>query len=211
MGGFAATSLPLMLVVRTGSQPVLQGRPTDGLWTVDRGVVLGEWVGPDGRRLAQLIGPGEAVGEPDGRPAATSCRALRPCRLRAPLPHEVPHLLSARARAASDLAFELAWLRVRDRVERRLVDAATRFGRRVPGGTAIGIPLTQEDLASLAGTSRESVTRAVRWLVAQGRLQTPRRARFVVPMLHAVPAGDSHSELWEDPPSWSRIRLHEAQ
>ncbi len=54
----------------------------------------------------------------------------------------------------------------------RLDDLAARFGRPVAGGTAVRLALTQEDLAALCGTSRESANRAIRSLVRQGRIET---------------------------------------
>ncbi|HEX7246546.1 MAG TPA: helix-turn-helix domain-containing protein, partial [Actinomycetota bacterium] len=59
-----------------------------------------------------------------------------------------------------------------------------------------------DDLAALCASSRESVSRAMRTLVAEGRIEVPRRGRIVVrrPALVQAPL-----------PSCSRIRLHERQ
>jgi CRP-like cAMP-binding protein len=90
-------------------------------------------------------------------------------------------LLAARARRTEGLARDLAWLDVPMRIERRLQDLAARFGRPTEGGTVIPMRLTQEDLASLAATTRESTNRAVRGLVERGRLHVDHRGRYVVP------------------------------
>jgi len=66
-----------------------------------------------------------------------------------------------------------------DRTSDLLSELAIRFGRSVPGGALIGLPLTQEMLASLVGVSRETVNRAVRTLTDQGRLLHDGR-RYIV-------------------------------
>jgi CRP-like cAMP-binding protein len=78
------------------------------------------------------------------------------------------------------LAQELAWLPVNARIERRLGDLAERFGRPVDEGTLVALPLSQEDLAHLAGTSRESANRALRHLITDGRLAAAARGRYIV-------------------------------
>jgi CRP/FNR family cyclic AMP-dependent transcriptional regulator len=55
-------------------------------------------------------------------------------------------------------------LPVVDRVRHALCDLAGRFGTRVPGGTKIMLPVSQDFLASIAGATRESVNRALREL-----------------------------------------------
>ncbi len=50
---------------------------------------------------------------------------------------------------------------VETRVAGALLEIADDFGTPVAGGTRIGLPLSQEDLAHLAGTSRESCSQAV--------------------------------------------------
>jgi CRP-like cAMP-binding protein len=130
--------------------------------------------------MLDVLGPGDAVGEPDGGISLVSVRALRPCRLRPAQADTAMRLLATRAQRVAALACELAWLDVAGRVERRLDDLALRFGRPAPGGTRIVIALSQEDLASLAGTSRESTNRALRALQRTGRLQVEARGRYVV-------------------------------
>jgi CRP-like cAMP-binding protein len=73
-------------------------------------------------------------------------------------------------------------------VERRLHETALRFGRPMPGGgLGLGVRLTQEDLAEVAGCTRESVNRAIRSMIAAGRLCTAGRGRYVLPGPSAVP------------------------
>jgi len=172
--------LPL-LILRTGHTPVHQGEPGRGLFVVESGLLRAVAVSPDGHQLVlDLLGPGDLVGEPDDGRAACTVVALRPTRLRPLANADAAALLAARARRAAALACDLAWRDVSTRIEHRLVDLATRHGVAAPGGTGIPIVLTQEDVAGLAGTSRESANRAIRGLLARERLRRYRRGRYVV-------------------------------
>ena len=156
---------------------------------VAHGAFMVEVLRHDGRRLVlDVLGPGDGLGGPgdgfdagDGpRLAQATVRALRPGRLRQVEPGEMVPLLVRRAERAARLAADLAWFDVPTRLLVRLHQLATRFGHPVPGGVSIGLRLTHEDLADLCGTTRESVTRAMRELVRQGRVDVPRRGRVVV-------------------------------
>jgi CRP/FNR family transcriptional regulator, cyclic AMP receptor protein len=172
--------LPL-LVLRPGHTPVHQGEPGRGLYVVESGLLRAVAVSSDGHELVlDLLGPGDLVGELEGSRAACTVRALRPTRLRPVASADAAALLAARARRAAALACDLAWHDVSTRVERRLQDLAARHGIAVHGGTVIPIALTQEDVAGLAGTSRESANRAIRGLLARDRLRRHRRGRYVV-------------------------------
>lgn len=173
---------PLPLIAVRGGQAVLhQGEACPGLWVVETGALLAEAVTADGRTLAfDVLGPGDLVGEPGDGPVELAVRSLRPCRLRPVAASMVAELLATRARRASQLALELAWLDVGARVRLRLADLSERFGREVTEGTLITVRLTQDDVAALAGTSRESANRALRELMRCGRVSTLGRGRYVV-------------------------------
>jgi CRP/FNR family cyclic AMP-dependent transcriptional regulator len=127
-----------------------------------------------------VLGPGEAAGELPGVSSPVTVRALRPSRL-TPVSHRAAaDLLTGRAHRAAALAADLAWLSVRSRVARRMEDLAERFGRPVEGGRLILLPLTQDEVAALAGTTRESANRAVRGLVDDGSIRVAARGRYVV-------------------------------
>jgi CRP/FNR family transcriptional regulator, cyclic AMP receptor protein len=173
--------LPL-LVLRPGQTPVRQGEGCAGVWVVETGVLRASAVAHDGRELAlDLILPGDAVGEPAGEPSPWTVSALRPTRLRVASPDDVPALLSARGRRLTDLACHLAWLDVAGRIERLLDDLATRAGRPLPdGGTALPVRLTQDEIAGLVGTSRESANRALHRLMRRGEVIARGRGRYAV-------------------------------
>lgn len=167
----------------------------------------------DGRRLVlDVLGPGDGVGDPGDaigaepaggpRAAQATTRAIGPGRLRELLPEEEVPLLARRAERAARFAADLAWFDVPTRLIARLNVLAERFGQPVPGGLAIALRLGHDDLAALCGTSRESVTRAMTSLVADGRVEVPRRGRIVV---------RRPTPLQAPLPSWRRIRLHDRQ
>jgi CRP-like cAMP-binding protein len=204
-------ALPLETPVRSGGVVVRQGEPSPPMQVISHGAFIVEVLRHDGRRLVlDVLGPGDGVGAPGavtplraagetGRIAQATVRALRPGRLRETLPGEEAPLLARRAERVARLAADLAWFDVPTRLLARLHVLATRFGQPVPGGLAIGLRLTHEDLADLCGTSRESVTRSMRELARQGRIDVPRRGRIVVRQRSSAA------------PSCSRIRLHEPQ
>ena len=79
-----------------------------------------------------------------------------------------PHLgagiignLSARLRDALDSVESLAFLDVRGRVAKKLLELADKHGVEDDGAVSIDLRLTQQDLASLIGASRESVNKVM--------------------------------------------------
>jgi len=191
---------------------------------ITRGAFVVEVVQHDGRRLMlDVLGPGDGIGgpgdaagmaetagvePPPARAAQATARALGPARIRSLQPGEEVPLLIRRAERAARLAADLAWFDVPTRLLARLNVLAGRFGHPSPGGVAIGLRLRHDDLAALCGTSRESVTRAMGALVAQGRIEVPCRGRIVV---------RRRIQMMETPgrqpplPSCNRMRLHEPQ
>jgi CRP-like cAMP-binding protein len=89
-------------------------------------------------------------------------------------------LLDAMTARITALTADLAWFGVSDRIERRLSDLACRIGRPTDGGTLIPIRLTQDDLASMVGATRETTNRALQTLFARGVLDRLGRGRYVV-------------------------------
>ena len=79
--------------------------------------------------------------------------------------------LSARLRHATAEAEGLASLTVSERLMRRLAQLAAWAGMTAPGGVRITLPLTQQELATLIGASRESVNRALVRLRRQGKIR----------------------------------------
>jgi CRP-like cAMP-binding protein len=180
---------PLPLVVlRAGQAPVRQGEPCAGLWRVQSGLLRASLVTEHGRELwLDVLGPGDVVGDHADVGSAWTVTALRPTRLLVRHPDDERDALARRTVRIASVAADLAWLDVPARIEHRLRELATRLGDPVPGGRSVPLALRNDDLAALAGTTRESANRAVRALIGSGRLEQPRRGRYVVrPALRSV-------------------------
>jgi len=144
--------------------------------------------------LLDVLGPGDVFGElalllPDARRSAT-VEALEASetfsvfrddlvRLQAEHPDVkdvLLRLLAAQLARASDRIVEAHYVDAETRVRRRLCDLAQRYATGT--GEAV-IPITQEDLAGLAGTSRATVNRVLRDEEKRGVLELA-RGRTVV-------------------------------
>lgn len=85
-------------------------------------------------------------------------------------------LLAEQVRRLSAQLVEALYLPVETRVVRRLVDLTTVYDA---NGATVDIPLRQEDLASLAGTTRPTTNRVLQLLADDG-LVALRRGRLMV-------------------------------
>jgi CRP-like cAMP-binding protein len=150
---------------------VRQGEPYPGAWVVRSGRLLMETVDPEGRRLAlDLLGRGDLVGGPPGWAADASVTATIETWLAPAGPAALRDGLARRAHRATALAGALAWDPVPERIAARFDDLAERFGRPLRDARVVRIPLTQEEIASLTGSTRETVNRALAGLRRRGRL-----------------------------------------
>jgi CRP/FNR family cyclic AMP-dependent transcriptional regulator len=148
--------------------------PADSLHLVVRGRFGARVLTPLGDGvLVDVLGPGQSFGElallqPDARRSAT-VEALEPGETRsvfrddfAVLQREHPcvkdvllRLLAEQLRRSTDRVVEAHYVDAETRVRRRLVELATVYADGV-------VPLTQEDIAAMAGTSRATVNRVLR-------------------------------------------------
>lgn len=104
----------------------------------------------------------------------------------------LPRMVAGRLRDADRKRVEFGAYDTTGRVAARLVELAERFGQ--PAGDAgvrIAMPLSQDELASWTGSSREAVTRALAALRSQGLIETSRRRVMVrdLPALRRRAAG----------------------
>ena len=176
----ASDPLPLMFDVHPGREIIRQGEPYPDAWVVRSGALLMEMIDIEGHRLAlDVLGPGDLVGGPPSWTSDASVRALLKSGLFAAGPIALRDGLARRARRASWLACSVAWDRIADRLAARLDDLAARFGKPVPGGRCVELPLTQEHLGGLTGAARESVNRALAELSMTGRVERM-RGRYIV-------------------------------
>lgn len=203
----AVQPLPLEIGVPLGRAVIRQGEPCSRPMVVAKGAFYVSTVDDQGRVLGlDVVGPGDVVGDMPAVPARATAQALGACRV-APAPDRgLTALFNAREHRLWSFACQLAWLDVPGRVQHRLHDLAHRFGRPVAGGTLISLGLTQEQLAHLCGTSRESANRALRALVAEGRIQVMGRGKYVVALDQ-----DPSASFEGPPPSCSITRLQVLQ
>jgi len=169
-----------------------EGDAADSLHLIDKGRIavrittaMGEVVTLD------IIGTGQTLGElsllpPPSRRGATavaleevetrviSAEAFSELRASHPPVNEVLlGILTARIRDLNERLTEALYVPVEARVARRLLAVARQYGE---GDGAVVVPLTQDDLAGLSGTTRESVNRIVRRLQTEGVLELRRGA-----------------------------------
>jgi len=96
-------------------------------------------------------------------------------------------ILSMQVRRLSERLVETMYLPVDARIYRRVLTAAGMWGGAGPGAV---IPLTQEDVAGLAGTTRPTANRVLRQAEASGLLALRRgRIQLLDPVAMAAEAG----------------------
>jgi len=171
--------------------------PTYGLFVLDgvvsRGVVI------DGRRSAELLGPGDIL-----RPAASddvdssiefdvTWEMLEPTRLAlldrdfaaavAPWPEFAAAMMDRIMRRAHALAFHLAVSHLK-LVETRLLVIlwyyADRWGRVTPGGVLLPVRMTHGLLARVVGARRPSVSTALGRLQEKGFLERTENGQWLL-------------------------------
>jgi CRP-like cAMP-binding protein len=170
-----------------------EGDLGERVFMIERGWVTLRTHGPHGEEMIlALRGPGEVVGEMsafDGAPRTATAVAVgevqavvAPARTISTLlesdvaaANEFARILARRLRESDRQRMEYTVLDTLARVARRLLDLAERFGRETPEGVKVELPLSQEELASWCGASRESTVKALRTLREIGALTTGRR------------------------------------
>lgn len=155
---------------------------------------------PVGRRpvALALLGPGDLVGEEaalDGGVGAATVTAIEPCDLAGMAPaafaealHRVPVLavnvarvLFHRLRDADATIHSLVSMKVDRRVARHLLSFSQRYGvAEESGAVRIPLRLTQQDLASLVGASRERTNRALVAFKRRGWIAVDRGCRVTI-------------------------------
>ncbi len=91
-----------------------------------------------------------------------------------PIAASVLEVMVVRLRQSNVVAEQLASLSASQRVVRQLLDLAARYGIADGGVIRIDLHLTQDDLASLSGTTRETVNRVLAHLRDQGLIRVER-------------------------------------
>jgi CRP/FNR family transcriptional regulator, cyclic AMP receptor protein len=88
-------------------------------------------------------------------------------------------VVADRVRESDRRRVDLRWLDARARIARELFDLVGRFGVSEDQSIVLALPISQREIAGLAGSSRETGAKAFRYLRQQGVVRT-RRQRIVV-------------------------------
>ena len=211
-GGGLAAALRTQGIKRSfprGHALFTEGDLGERVFLIESGWVTLRSAGPDGEEMIlALRGPGEVVGEMsafDGAPRTATALAVdqvvavvAPARsVAAALEKDVAaandfaRILVARLRESDRQRVEFTVLDTLARVARRLIDLADRFGQPTAEGVKVELPLSQEELASWCGASREATVKALRTHREVGGITTGRR----MVTLHDREALERHARM----------------
>jgi len=158
---------------------VQENDPGETMYMIMSGKVKVSNVGPDGKEvILSVLGPGEYFGEMtllDDEPRSATVVTLEPTEMlllrrrdfMSLLENNVGMLsallatLSKRLRHANSQIRSLALLDVLGRIAKLLLEIADKDGRKLLDGTVVFRRPTHQEIASMVGTSRETVSRMI--------------------------------------------------
>ena len=180
---------------RSGSPLFHENDLSDWVVLISRGRVKVSVTTADGREVVLAIcGPGEILGELsaiDSGPRSATATAIEPVEAQiigrldfldylTASPNVALALLkslSGRLRESDRRRVEFVALDTVGRVAAQLLELAARYGITAEGaGTRVDLPISQEDLAGLTGSSREAVGKALQLFRQRGWVRTARRS-----------------------------------
>jgi CRP/FNR family transcriptional regulator, cyclic AMP receptor protein len=181
-----------VIQIRRGQALFVEGDRAERVFLLQRGWVVLSCVGPGGREVVVAVsGPGDVIGELsafDERPRSATALAAEEVEAvvassgvltraldNLGAAHELIGVLTSRLRDDTRKLVEFATLSTLGRIAWRLLELADRFGEPVPEGLAVPLPLSQDQLASWCGASREAAVRSLRSLRTLGIISTGRR------------------------------------
>lgn len=165
-----------------------RGDPNSGMMVIMAGRVRIGVVSEDGKEATlAVLGAGEVLGEMsllDGEPCSADVTAQEDCvllvvdrarflsllRSDSAICLHLMTLLTQRLRRANSALEDMALLDLPTRLGRLLARLATDYGVPVRTGTRIEVKLSQKDLSTLVGASREKVNRQIRQWEEEGVL-----------------------------------------
>ncbi len=178
---------------RRGQALFTEGDLAERVFVIERGWVMISSIAPGGREIVLGIrGPGDVVGDLSALDSAPrSATALAVGDVEATVAPgsaltralndigkatELLRILAARLRDADRKRLEFAALDTLGRVAWRLQELGERFGEETSEGVVVELPLSQEQLASWCGASREATVKALSALRSLGCIATGRRS-----------------------------------
>lgn len=175
---------------RSGEVIFHRDDPGQVLYVIKDGKVKISLISPDGQEIAlAVLGKGECFGELallDGEPRSADAIALERVQcytlqrsdfhkaiMKNPkIAIEVLEVLSRRLRRTDEQVENLIFLDVYGRVAKKLLELAEEHGAKVDDGTRIEVRLTQQELASMVGASRESVNKVLGYFTEKQFIST---------------------------------------
>jgi CRP/FNR family transcriptional regulator, cyclic AMP receptor protein len=182
---------------RAGDTLLHAGQVGDRVMVILAGRAKISYTTEGGREVVlRFAGPGEVLGELaviDGRPRSGTIEAVEPVETLTvgasdflTFVNDDPdarlallRTLSARCRDSDQKRIQFGAADSVGRISLRLLELAERFGEPADDGVAITLPLTQEELGSWCGCSREAVAKGLQALRRQGAIETSRRRILV--------------------------------
>jgi CRP/FNR family transcriptional regulator, cyclic AMP receptor protein len=181
---------------RRGQALFTEGDLAERIFVVERGWVMISSIATGGREIVLgLRGPGDVIGDLsalDGAPRSATAlavgdveatvspgSALARALADADIASDFLRILAARLRDADRKRLEFAALDTLGRVASRLLELGERFGEETTEGLEVELPLSQEQLASWCGASREATVKALGALRTLGCVTTGRRSVVV--------------------------------
>lgn len=164
--------------------------PGQVLYMIKEGKVKICLISPDGQEISLVVlGAGEYFGEfalYDGLPRSADAIAIEKVEcytlqrsdfhnaiMKNPkIAIQVLEGLSKRLRNTDQMVEDLIFLDVYGRVAKKLLELAETHGVKVENGTRIDVRLTQQELASMVGASRESVNKVMGYFTDKGYIST---------------------------------------
>ena len=166
-----------------------QGMPGTTMYLIETGSVRVFGVGLTGQEHTfNTFGPGDFFGELsvfDGKQRTASAITLADTALwmlskdsfdrlvgkYPPIARAAIEVLAGRVRTAANHVENLIFQDVMGRIAYELLHLAQRHGRETDAGLMIDLPLTQTDLASIVGSTRESVNKMLAQLRRRGLIE----------------------------------------
>lgn len=174
-----------------------EGDLGDTLYIITSGRAKIGCTSPDGREsLLTLMGPSDMFGELaifDPGPRTSSVTALTALHAvmmdrdalrfwiaeRPEIAEQLLRVLARRLRRTNDALSDLIFTDVPGRVAKQLLDLARRFGVQQEGSLRVDHGLTQEEIAQLAGSSRETINKALADFVQRGWIEQRGRTTII--------------------------------
>jgi len=164
--------------------------PGQVLYVIKEGKVKISLISPDGQEISLVVfGKGECFGEVamlDGLPRSADAIAMEKVEcytlqrsdfhkaiMKNPkIAIQVMEVLSKRLRSTDQMVEDLIFLDVYGRVAKKLLELADTHGTKVENGIRIDVRLTQQELASMVGSSRESVNKVMGYFTDKNFIST---------------------------------------